>query len=158
VFIARAMCVIEWNSRQLVFLLQSVKASWMVTSSVVRSWTIGLMLLKESRILRIELNTVRLYQQHSLFMPNTLQYTWCGDYCKSVQLAQLPHLNWSLSYVPLGKTFMIRSRPSPRRIRLHVPNPQLGSNHCLSFSTLHYFNSDMLSVHHSYATKAIITA
>jgi len=40
-------------------------------------------------------------------------------------------------------------------LQLHVPNPQHGSNHCLSFFKLPYFNSNMLSVHHSYATKAI---
>jgi len=33
-------------------------------------------------------------------------------------------------------------------LQLPVPNPQHGSNHCLSFSKLLYFNSDMLSVHH----------
>jgi len=43
-------------------------------------------------------------------------------------------------------------------LQLHVPNPQHGSNHCLSFSKLPYFSSDMLLVHDSYATKAIITA
>ena len=43
-------------------------------------------------------------------------------------------------------------------LQLPVPNPQHGSNHCLSFSKLPYFNSHMLSVHHSYATKPIITA
>jgi hypothetical protein len=30
-------------------------------------------------------------------------------------------------------------------LQLHVPNPQHSSNHCLSFSKLAYFNSDMLS-------------
>jgi len=44
------------------------------------------------------------------------------------------------------------------RVQLHVPNPQHGSNHCLTYSPLPYFNSDMLSVHLSYATEAIITA
>ena len=39
-FIAPAMCVVEWKSRRLVFLLQSAKAHWMVTSSFVRSWKI----------------------------------------------------------------------------------------------------------------------
>jgi hypothetical protein len=34
-------------------------------------------------------------------------------------------------------------------LQLHVPNPQNGPNHSLSFSKLPYFNSDMLSVHHS---------
>ena len=130
---------------------------WWPAALYKTGWS-ALMLLKESRILRIELNTICLYQHYSLSMPNTLQYTWCADYCKWVQPAQLPHINWSLSSVPLGTTFMIRSPLRPRRVRLHVPNPQHGSNHCLSFSTLHYFNSDMLSVHNSYATKAIIKA
>jgi len=141
VFIQRAMCVTEWKNRCLVFLLQSAKASWMVTSSFVRNWTIRVNVTEEFKILRIKLNTIHLYQHYSLFMPKTLQYTWCGDYCKWVQPAQLPHHNWILSSVPLGTTFMIRSPLRPGRVRLHVPNPQLGSNHCLSFSTLHYFNT-----------------
>jgi len=40
VFIPPAMYVIEWKSIHLLFLLQSAKASWMVTSSFVWSWTI----------------------------------------------------------------------------------------------------------------------
>jgi hypothetical protein len=38
-------------------------------------------------------------------------------------------------------------------LQLHVPNQQHGPNHSLSFSKLPYFNSDMLKVHHGYATK-----
>ena len=45
-----------------------------------------------SKILRVELNTVHLYQHYSLFPPNKLQYTWRGDYCEGVRPAQLPVL------------------------------------------------------------------
>jgi hypothetical protein len=54
-----------------------------------------LMLMKGSKILRIELNTVHLYKHYSLFMPNKLQYNWCGDYCECVWPAQLPVLTKS---------------------------------------------------------------
>jgi len=49
-----------------------------------------LMLMKGSKIQRIELNTVHLYQHYSLFMANKLQYTWHGDYCECARPAQLP--------------------------------------------------------------------
>jgi hypothetical protein len=52
----------------------------------------ALMSMKGSKIPRIELNTVHLYQHHSMFMPNKLQYTWRGDYCERVRPAQLPVL------------------------------------------------------------------
>jgi len=74
------------------------------------------MLMKGSKIPRVELSTVHLYQHHSLFMPNKLQYTWRGDYCKCVRPAQIPVLTWGSSSVPLGTTSMIRSSPGPRRI------------------------------------------
>jgi len=51
-----------------------------------------LMLMKGSKIPRIELTTVYLYQHYSLFMPNKLLYTWRGDYCECVRPAQLPVL------------------------------------------------------------------
>jgi hypothetical protein len=58
-----------------------------------------LMLMKGSKIPRIELNTIHLYQHYSPYMPNKRQYIWCGDYCKCVQPAQLPILTeaWTLS-------------------------------------------------------------
>jgi len=46
--------------------------------------------MKGPKILRIELNTVHLYQHYSLFMPNKLQYTGRGDYCGCVRPAKLP--------------------------------------------------------------------
>ena len=49
-------------------------------------------LMKESKIPRVELNTVHLYQHYSLFMHNKLQYTGRGDYCECVRPAQLPVL------------------------------------------------------------------
>ena len=51
-----------------------------------------LMLRKVSKIQGVELSTLHLYQHYSLFMPNKLQYTRRGDYCKCVRLAQLPIL------------------------------------------------------------------
>ena len=51
-----------------------------------------LMLMKGSKIPRIELNTVHLYQHYSLFMPNKIQYSWRGVYCECVRPAQLPIL------------------------------------------------------------------
>ena len=51
-----------------------------------------LMLMKGSKIPRVELNTVHLYQNYSLFMFNKLQYTWRWDYCECVRPAQLPVL------------------------------------------------------------------
>ena len=49
-----------------------------------------LMLMKGSKILRVELNTVHLYQHYWLFMHDKLQYNWRGDYCQCVWPAQLP--------------------------------------------------------------------
>jgi len=49
-----------------------------------------LMLMKRSKIPRIELNTVHLYQHYSLFIPNKPQYTWCGDYCECMRPGQIP--------------------------------------------------------------------
>ena len=80
-----------------------------------------LMLMKGSKIPRIELNTVYLYQHYSLFMHNKLRYTWRGDYCEYVRPAQLPRLNWSSSSVPLGATSTIRFSPGPHRIQHRVP-------------------------------------
>jgi len=71
------------------------------------------MLMKGPKIPRIELNTVQLYQHYSLFMLNTLQYAWRGDYCECVRPAQLPVS--SSSFVPPG-TPTIRSPPAPRRV------------------------------------------
>jgi len=51
-----------------------------------------LMLMKGSKIQRIELNTAYLYQHYSLFMPNKLQYTCRGYYCKCGQPDQFPVL------------------------------------------------------------------
>ena len=50
--------------------------------------------MKGSKIPRTELNTVHLYQHYSLYIPNKLQYTWRGDYCKCacVQPTHLPVL------------------------------------------------------------------
>jgi hypothetical protein len=48
-----------------------------------------LVLMKGSKIPRVELNTVHLYQHYSLFMPNKLQYSWCGDYGECVRPAEL---------------------------------------------------------------------
>ena len=76
-----------------------------------------LMLIKGSTIPRIELNTVHLKQQYSLFMHNKLQYTWRGDYCECVRPAQLPILTWGSSSVPAGTTSTIRSPAGPRRIQ-----------------------------------------
>jgi hypothetical protein len=50
------------------------------------------MLMKGSKIPRIELNTDHLYQHYSLFMYNKLHYTSRGDYCVCVRPAQLPVL------------------------------------------------------------------
>ena len=47
---------------------------------------------------------------------------------------------------------------NPYFLQLHVLNPQHGPNHCLLFLKLPHFNSDTLLVHHTYATKANITA
>ena len=46
--------------------------------------------MKGSNILRIELNTVHLYQRYWLFMPQKLQDNWCRDYCECVRPARLP--------------------------------------------------------------------
>jgi hypothetical protein len=54
-------------------------------------WSV-LMLMKGTKIPRIEPNTVHLYQHYWLSMHNKLQYTWCGDYCQCVRPAQLPVL------------------------------------------------------------------
>ena len=45
--------------------------------------------MKGSKILSVELSTVRLHQYYSLFMPNKLQYTWRGHYCECVRPVQL---------------------------------------------------------------------
>jgi hypothetical protein len=59
-----------------------------------------LMLMKESKIPRIELNTVHLCRHYSLFIHNKLQYTWREDYCECVQPAQTPLLNLSFELRP----------------------------------------------------------
>jgi len=51
-----------------------------------------LMLMKGLKIPRLELNTVHLQKNYSLFMHNKLQYTCRVDYCECVQPAQLPVL------------------------------------------------------------------
>jgi hypothetical protein len=51
-----------------------------------------LMLMKVSKIPRIELKTIHLYQHYSLFVHNKLQYTWCVDYGECARPAQLPVL------------------------------------------------------------------
>jgi hypothetical protein len=71
----------------LVLQLQSAEVSRTVT--MYEAGRSVLMLMKESKIPRIELSTVHLYQHYSLFMLNKLQYTWCGDYCECVRPAQL---------------------------------------------------------------------
>jgi len=40
--------------------------------------------MKGTKIPRIELSTVHLYQHYSLLMPNKLLHTWRGDYCECV--------------------------------------------------------------------------
>jgi hypothetical protein len=75
------------------------------------------MLVKGSKIPRIELNTINLYEPYSLFMHNTLQYTWRGDYCECVRPAQLTVLTWDSSSVPPRTTSTIRTPPGPRRIQ-----------------------------------------
>jgi len=69
-----------------------------------------LKLVKGPKMPGTELNTVHLYQHHSVFMHNKLQYTWRGDYCERMQPAQLPVLTWRSSCVPPGTTSTIRSR------------------------------------------------
>ena len=77
------------NSSCLVLQLQSVEVPRTVTSSFVWSWTISINVNEGTKIPRIELSTVHLYQHYSLFMPNKLQYTWSWDYCECVRPAQL---------------------------------------------------------------------
>ena len=51
-----------------------------------------LMLIKGSKIPRVELSTLHFYRHYSLFMHNKPQYNWRGDYCQCVRPAQLPVL------------------------------------------------------------------
>jgi len=46
-------------------------------------------LMKGSKIPRVELDTVHVYQHYSLFMHSKFHYTWHGDYCQCVRPAQL---------------------------------------------------------------------
>ena len=50
------------------------------------------MIMKGSKIPRIELNTFHLYHHYSVFMPKKLQYNWHGNYWVCVWPAQLPVL------------------------------------------------------------------
>jgi hypothetical protein len=117
-FIARAMC-------GLTYVTVTVLCSSCSLQQYLQWWPAALneaglsvlILMKGSKIPRIELNTVHLYQHYSLFMHNKLQYTWRGDYCECVRPAQLPVLTWSSSSVPPGTTSTIRSPPWPRRIQ-----------------------------------------
>jgi len=84
------MCGIDCKRRRLVLQLQSAEVSR--PAALYEAGRSVLMLRKGSKIPRIELNTVHLYQQYSLFMPSTLQYTWRGDYCECVRPAQFPVL------------------------------------------------------------------
>jgi len=73
--------------------------------------------MKGSKIPRVELNTVYLYQHYSLFMHNKLHYPWRGDYCQCVRPAQLPVLTWSSSSVLPGTISTICYTPGPHMIQ-----------------------------------------
>jgi len=117
-FIARTMC-------GLTYMTVTASCSSCSLPKYLEQWPAALnearlsmiILMKGSKIPRIELNTVHLYQHYSLFMHNKLQYIWRGDYCECVRPAQLPVLAWSSSSVPPGTTSTIRSPPGPRRIQ-----------------------------------------
>ena len=66
------------------------------------------------------------------------------------------YYNFHYYYVPEQPyaSFSTGQTTNPYFLQLHVPHLQHGPKHCL----LPYFNSDMLLVHHTYATKANITA
>jgi hypothetical protein len=83
-----------------------------------------LMLMKGSTILRIERNTVHLYQPYSLLMPNKLQYTWHGDYCQCVRPAQLPVLTEVLAPSLLEQHPRYVPPPGPHRIQQNDINKQ----------------------------------
>ena len=92
-FIARAICGVTYVT--VAALCSSCSLQKFLERWPTVSYEAGrsvLMLLKGSKIPRIELNTVHLYQHYSWFMPNKLQYTGRGGYCKCVRPAQLPVL------------------------------------------------------------------
>jgi len=100
-FIARAMCGLTyvtvtalWSSCSLQKYLERWPAALYVAGLSV------LMLMIGSKIPRIELNTVRLYEHYSLSMHNQLQYIWREDYCECVRPAQIPRLNPRLKLRP----------------------------------------------------------
>jgi hypothetical protein len=70
--------------------------------------------------------------------------------------------NYNFDYYYIPAQPYARFSPGQTRkhyfLQLQVTNPQHSPNHCSSFSKFPYYSSDMLSVYHSYATKAIITA
>jgi hypothetical protein len=115
-FIVRATCGLTYVT------VAALRSSCILQKYLVR-WPTALneaglsvlILMKGSKIPRIELSSVHLYQHYSLFMQNKFQYTWRGDYCRCVRPAQLPVLTWSSSFVPPGITSTIHSPSGPRR-------------------------------------------
>jgi hypothetical protein len=92
--LSRQQCVgSECKSRRLVLEQQSAEVSQLWPAALYEAGLWVLMLVKGSKIARVELSTVHLYQHYPLFMHNELQYTWRGDYCKCVRPAQVPVLN-----------------------------------------------------------------
>jgi hypothetical protein len=85
VFIARAMCGMECYSRHLV-LQKSLPKSLERWPAAVTS---RLMLMKGSKIPRVEPITVRCISFILCLCLIKLQYTWRGDYCKCVRHSQL---------------------------------------------------------------------
>jgi hypothetical protein len=92
-FIAQAMCGLMYVTVAALCSscsLQKYLERW--PAALYEAGRSMLMLMKGSKIPRIELNTVHLYQHYSLFMHNNFQYTWRGDYCECVRPAQIPIL------------------------------------------------------------------
>ena len=84
-FIARAICGIMCKSRRLGLQCSLPKYLERWPAALYEAgWSV---LMKRSKTLRTELNTVHLYQHYSLYIPNKLQYTWRGDYCECVCVA-----------------------------------------------------------------------
>jgi len=89
-FTARAICGLTYVTVAALFSgcsLHKYLERW--PTALYEAGQSALMLMKGSKILRSELNTVHLYQHYSLVMPNKLQYTWHENYCECVRPAQL---------------------------------------------------------------------
>jgi hypothetical protein len=147
-FIARAICGLTHVTVAALYTscsLQQYLEWW--PAALYEAGRSVLMLMKGSKIPRIELNTVHLYQHYSVFMHNKLQYTWRGGYCECVRPAQLP----ALTEVRAPSLLEQHPRYVPHRNRTGYNSVWRGCHHaqilCLLTSSLFYITIILCVAH-----------